>query len=229
MRGFRTLIVSALAAAALAACGDNPEAASTYTPKYARADRSVALHGVDFAPGQAAMSAGERAQLLAFARERPAELTTVTLVTSREEPGLQALRAAAVRDAMQGAGIRVVAVTPAEGMAVSPNAVVVSAERYIARAHNCSDWSKTTGYDPNNTPHSNFGCATARNLSSMIVNPRDLEIGRTPGPASGRTAAEAIDRVYRDRIKQPVSQTTSSGAPASGGGPGSGGGAPTTE
>ncbi|QQS13066.1 MAG: hypothetical protein IPK81_02020 [Rhodospirillales bacterium] len=228
MRSLRNLIATAVAAAALAACGDNPEAASTYTPKYARADRSVALHGVTFAPGQAAMAPGERAQLMAFARESPAELTSITVVTSREEPSLQALRAAAVRDAVQGAGVRVVAVTPADGMAVSPNAVVVSAERYIARAHNCSDWSKTTGYDPNNTPHSNFGCATARNLSSMIVNPRDLEIGRTPGPASGRTAADAIDRVYRDKVKQPVSQTTSA-AGAAPGGPGAGGGGPTTE
>ena len=50
----------------------------------------------------------------------------------------------------------------------------------------------------------------ARNIADMIADPRDLEIGRTPGPASGHIGASAVDRLYNDKAKVPQGQSTGS-------------------
>ncbi len=202
MRFLRALFVIAGLAAPLAAC-DDPETAVHYAPKQPRADRATALHGVAFAPLRDDLSVGERQRLSAFVRDLPADRTSVTLLTATDG-ALQAQRAAAVRSQLQGFGVPVAAVVRAQGISVGPDTVVVSAESYSARALNCPDWSKSPGYDPLNLPHSNLGCANARNIADMVADPRDLEVGRTPGPASGHLGASAVDRLYNDKAKSPV-------------------------
>jgi len=212
------LAIAALAAP-LAAC-DNPETAVHYAPKQARADRATALHGVAFPPFRDDLSAVERQRLSAFMRELPADRTTVVLLTAPDSSSLQAQRAAVVRGQLQTLGISVATVAPAQGISVGPDTIVVSAETYSARAMNCPDFSKSPGYDPLNLPQSNLGCATARNMADMIADPRDLEMGRTPGPASGHLGASAVDRLYNDKAKNPPTTQLSVG---SGGGGGAGG------
>ncbi|TXL76356.1 hypothetical protein FHP25_11955 [Vineibacter terrae] len=202
MRFLRALFVVAGLATPLAAC-DDPETAVHYAPKQPRADRATALHGVTFAPLRDDLSVGERQRLSAFVRDLPADRTSVTLLTATDG-ALQAQRAAAVRSQLQGLGLPVAAVVRAQGISVGPDTVVVSAESYSARALNCPDWSKSPGYDPLNLPHSNLGCANARNIADMVADPRDLEVGRTPGPASGHLGASAVDRLYNDKAKSPV-------------------------
>ena len=105
------------------------------------------------------------------------------------------------------------------GIAAPPNTVVLQFERFVARAQNCPDWSKSASYDGNNLPHSNLGCAIASNIQAAIDNPRDLERGRDPGPTNERIAADAIERLYRDQVKQPATQPTSTiGASGAAGG-----------
>ncbi len=75
--------------------------------------------------------------------------------------------------------------------------VEIVLERYLVTPPACPDWSRRTGLDYSNQPHSNFGCATETNLGLMVANPRDLVRGRTLGPADGIHQAEGITR-YRE-------------------------------
>lgn len=212
MRSVRILVVFAAALAApLAAC-ENPETAAHYAPKQARADRATALHGVSFPPSRDDFSASERQRLSAFVRELPADRTTVVLLTPPDSSSLQAERAAAVRAQLQSWGVSVASVVRAQGISVGPDTIIVSAESYSARALNCPDFSKSAGYDPLNQAQSNLGCATARNLADMVADPRDLEMGRAPGPASGHLGASAVDRLYNDKVKDPKSTQSGVGS-----------------
>jgi pilus biogenesis lipoprotein CpaD len=201
MRSLRTLFVAAALIVPLAGCDDS-EIASAIKPKEARADRATAMHGVSFSPSRGELSAGERQQLADFVRSLPSERPVATLLTSPQSPGLQAQRAAAVSGQLQAMGVRVAGVARGGSVAVGPNTVLVSAESWSARTLPCPDWSKTGGvYDPWNLPGSNLGCANARNLADMVDDPRDIEVGRTPGPASGHLGAAAVDRLYNDKVK----------------------------
>ncbi|MCW5744631.1 MAG: hypothetical protein KIT36_00340 [Alphaproteobacteria bacterium] len=209
MRSFRMFaLTAAVLAAPLAAC-DNPEAEAQLAPKLPRADRATALHGVSFEPFRGELSGSERQRLAAFVHEIPTERSTVTLYTAPDSPTLQQQRAAGVRHQLQVLGVPVAAVRSSQTILVGSNTVVVSAEHYVPAKLNCPDWTKTGTYDPLNLPHSNFGCANARNIADMVANPRDLEIGRTPGPASGHLGASAVDRLYNDKVKAPGSSGSS--------------------
>ncbi len=75
--------------------------------------------------------------------------------------------------------------------------VEIVLERYVVTPPPCPDWSRRSGHDYSNQPHSNFGCATETNLGLMIANPRDLVKGRKLGPADGIHQSEGIGR-YRE-------------------------------
>lgn len=79
----------------------------------------------------------------------------------------------------------------------APGRVRVHIERYVVTPPNCPDWSKPMGEDGENTPMPGFGCANTANLGMMVVNPRDLLRGSTPGPSDGQAVSAAIRR-YRD-------------------------------
>lgn len=223
MRSLRRIFLAAtVLLAPLAAC-DSSEQAVHIAPKQPRADRATTLHGVAFEPFRTELTGSERQRLTAFVREFPGDRTTVNIVTSPDSPSLQSQRAAAIRGQLQSLGVPVGSVIPAQGLAIGPNTVVVSAERYSVRALNCPDWSKSTGYDPLNMPHSNLGCATARNLADMVADPRDLEMGRTPGQGSGHLGAAAVDRLYNDKVKSPPASGGSASTPGAGSGTSSSG------
>jgi pilus biogenesis lipoprotein CpaD len=75
--------------------------------------------------------------------------------------------------------------------------VEIVLERYVITPPACPDWSRRSGVDFANGPHSNFGCATAANLGLMIANPRDLVEGRRLGHADGVHQADGVVR-YRE-------------------------------
>ena len=64
----------------------------------------------------------------------------------------------------------------------------------------CPDWSRASGTDFANLPHSNQGCATETNLGLMIADPKDLVRGRSLAPADGVQAAEAIVRYRTGKV-----------------------------
>jgi len=76
-------------------------------------------------------------------------------------------------------------------------------------------------------PDLNLGCSTARNLGLMVARPRDLVVGRDPGPADGERGAAAMER-YRKGNEKPLMREnagTLAAAASTGGGPSQGGGA----
>lgn len=84
----------------------------------------------------------------------------------------------------------------------TPSRVSVHVERYVVTPPNCPDWSKPVGQDSENTPLANFGCANTANLGMMVVNPRDLIRGSTPGPSDGEAVSAAIKRYRQGETKQ---------------------------
>jgi pilus assembly protein CpaD len=47
----------------------------------------------------------------------------------------------------------------------------------------CPNWEPPQGAWWTNAPSANFGCATAQNLAAMLVDPAELEGGKTPNAA----------------------------------------------
>lgn len=52
--------------------------------------------------------------------------------------------------------------------------IKISFVRYVAEGPTCGDWSDNVGNTDKNAHWKNFGCATQKNLASMIANPKDL-------------------------------------------------------
>lgn len=75
-------------------------------------------------------------------------------------------------------------------------AIMLNYERFTVRLPECGDFSKASPYNPRNTPHSNFGCATQRNFGLMVANPADLVGMTTFGPRDATRSALVI-RAYR--------------------------------
>ena len=185
-----------LAAMLLSAC-DSPEVASYNKPKEPRADRAVALLALRYSPTQTAPSIDDAARIEALARDAREAGEPIVIAAGGSGSYADQQRLAYVRSLVQRHGVVIQSTSVSSGVATVPNTIVLQLERYVARDLNCPDWSKSPGYDAQNVPHSNLGCATSVNIQTMIANPKDLEVGRDPGPASGKMGADAVDRLYR--------------------------------
>jgi len=217
----RLVAPAMLAVGLLSGCG-NSEVASYNKPKEPRADRAVALLALRYAPGQTAPSVEDAARIEALARQSREVGEPITVAARGSGSVADEQRLAYVRGLVQRHGASIQSTSVSSGVAAVPNTIVLQLERYVARDLNCPDWSKSPGYDGKNLPHSNLGCSTSVNIQTMVANPRDLEIGRDPGPSSGKLGADAVDRLYRDRVKVPSVVGTSAlgggaAAPAGGG------------
>lgn len=217
----RLIAPAVFAVSLLAACG-NSEVAVHNKPKEPRADRAVALLALRYAPGQTAPSTEDAARIEALARQAQQAGEPIIIAAGGAGSVADQQRLAHVRSIAQRHGAAIQSTSVSSGVAAVPNTIVLQLERYVARDLNCPDWSKSPGYDEKNLPHSNLGCATSVNIQTMIANPKDLEVGRDPGPSSGKLGADAVDRLYRDRTKALMSIGTSAlgggaTAPAGGG------------
>jgi pilus biogenesis lipoprotein CpaD len=217
--GCLTALGIALTACAAPAPGTNPylgwmEASS---PKELEVERAQYRHTIHFATDSAELTAMEQERLLTFlqtvaptaqdgvlieghADERATDLYNVELASQR---------ITSVSDFMREhglAGVPLRAAAFGERAPVAPGSnpaawqqnrrVELVLERHLVRLPPCPDWSRESGLDYSNLPHSNFGCATQTNLGLMIDNPGDLARGRKLAPADGTHAAEGIVR-YR--------------------------------
>ena len=89
--------------------------------------------------------------------------------------------------------------------------VKLIARRYVVTMPGCPDWTGRPGVNFNNTPSSNFGCATAVNLGLMVADPGDMVAGRHPGLMDGEFVARSIER-YRKGETTPLNGEDSSTA-----------------
>ncbi len=191
------------------------------SPKRLEVDRAAYRHAVYFDTDRAELSGLEQDRLLTFlASVEPNTRDTIRLEGHADERAsdlynleLAGRRAQAVSTFLHQHGFESVTVTtssygeriPAVA-GTGPDAwrqnrrVELVLERYLVTLPACPDWSRETGTDFANLPHSNFGCATESNLGLMVAEPKDLVRGRTLGPADGVHQAEGIVRYRTGKV-----------------------------
>lgn len=208
----RGLLVPMLLATALAGCAEQtPEIAPVDAGKQITVERVRVQLSPAFAPGSAELPVAETRRLESFldqARVRPNDRA---YVASAAGDPLAAARIAKLGALLmrRGIGLAPVAAPPA---GVQPNHLVLMVDRYVATPPACPDWSGSPATPHDNTPSSNFGCATMTNLSLMVDNPRDLMVGRELGPAEADPAADAVKRYRTGQVKPLLAGQQSGGA-----------------
>ncbi len=81
--------------------------------------------------------------------------------------------------------------------------ITMSYDRIAAVGPVCGDWSENLAHNPQELPHSNFGCATQRNLAHMIANPTDLSFpAREADRGSDRRTA--THKAFSEAIPPPA-------------------------
>jgi pilus assembly protein CpaD len=156
-------------------------------------------HTVRFAAGASTLTPAETTSLLGFLDEADILYGDQLSLGMPADDALSQRRAAAIRRLLAKRGVLVTvspAAMPVGAGPASGNAMTVQLERYVVTPPSCPNWSKPTGGDPDNTVFSNFGCATATNLGLMVAQPRDLLVGRQPGPPDADPELHAIQN-YR--------------------------------
>ena len=157
-------------------------------------------HAVVFPAGATALPASEREMLDRFVMESGASYGDQVRIAASgaartpDQEAAAARREAAIigyfrsRNMIASRGSR-----PRDGSPADAT-VTVAVGRYVVTPPKCPDWSKPSGFDPENTAGSNFGCATQTNLGLMVADPGDLLRGRELGPADGRFVQGAQER-----------------------------------
>jgi pilus assembly protein CpaD len=191
------------------------------SPKQLEVEQAQYRHAVYFPTDSSALPTSERNRLLAFletvrpggrdsirleghADERATEVYNLELAARRAERVEALLGEVGLGDlpiAIVALGEAVPAV-PSTGPAAwgLNRRVEVVLERALVTLPACPDWSRESGTDFSNQPHSNFGCATQTNLGLMIAELKDLVRGRTLGPADGVHQAEGIVRYRTGKV-----------------------------
>jgi pilus assembly protein CpaD len=196
----RTAYLSAVLILALTGC-DSPveQWQPAEAPKANKVEFVRLAHSVRFAPGAAALAPAEARRLIAFIDDAEIAGGDEIYLDTGPADGLAQKRQATVRALLSRRGIRAVALPG--GNAARGDEVALQVERYVVTPPACPNWSKPSGGDPTNTVGSNFGCATATNLGLMVADPRDLLVGRKPGPADAEPAVRAV---HNYRTGKPV-------------------------
>lgn len=190
---FIIVLVTLAAIAGCKATADRPP--SEFTKKN-KVELVRFEHDVVYRNGARDPSAGEQAKLNAFLRDIQVGSGDLVIL----DGGLSEQRyALGARLAYKHLNVHQ---TGEDG---APGRVRIHIERYVVTPPNCPDWSKPMGEDSENTPLSGFGCASTANLGMMVVNPRDLIRGSTPGPSDGEAVSAAIRR-YRAGQTTPLKQ-----------------------
>ncbi|HEU0218680.1 MAG TPA: CpaD family pilus assembly lipoprotein [Stellaceae bacterium] len=180
---------------------------TTYTdaeaPKHLKLDSATTQLDLHFAPGSAALSAGDAArlrQLAATGRIDPSDRVSVAVNGSTR---LAQARAGAVAATLLTYGI----VPVTDYGDAPPNGAVVAITRTLVTLPRCPNWSKPSYSDFGNQPSSNFGCADETNLGMMVARPTDLASGLSVSGAPGHPAAAAVNRYMNDKVQLPAANT----------------------
>ncbi len=145
-------------------------------------------HAVVFATASAAPPASEYRAIDQFLGEigiRASDDARVGVADDGTGPGLAERRASSLIAYLKTRGLDAVR-GDAQGGAT------ITVTRYVVTTPDCPDFSKASVTDFTNLPSSNFGCATAVNLSLMVADPADLHHGRDLGGADGVRMAAAV-------------------------------------
>ena len=212
-----TMTLAACAQGAAELDASNGWLAAT-SSKRLEVDRAHYRHTIYFSTDRANITGSERDRLIAFLQSvRPVPSDSIRLEGHADERAtdlynldLAGRRIEAVRRFLDDNGfnrLKIQASSLGERVPATlgngepawrkNRRVEIVLERYLVTTPACPDWSRKSGLDYANHPHSNFGCATETNLGLMIAEPRELLRGRDLSPADGVHQAEGIVR-YRE-------------------------------
>jgi pilus assembly protein CpaD len=187
MRRVTLLVLLQLAACSPAVTDWQPvEASKTLKVDYVRLD-----HTVHFNPRAGTADRAELSQLNGFLDSAEAQPGDHILL--KASGPLADARRAPIEAMLARRGLKTMRV---EAPDAPDDGVRIEVGRYVVTPPSCPNWSKPPIYDPQNTVSSNFGCATQVNFGLMVAEPRDLLVGRTPGPVDADPALLPMQR-YR--------------------------------
>lgn len=163
-------------------------------------------HAVDFGSSAEQLSPQVRRDLLAFLQQTdPRRGDRITLHGPMRDRGrhdpVTASRLGTLQDTLNQIGIESEII---EGGRVTPrdrDRIVLLVTRAVAVVPDCSQPSPALAH----RPRINFNCANNTNIGLMVVDPLDLEHGRTMDPADGEAAALGIQR-YREHDIVPLDE-----------------------
>lgn len=141
---------------------------------------------VEVSRGRPGLAPEQRASVIEFLRRYKRESTTGKLVVSA--PGgapneVSAVQAAGIVKGLarsEGIAWGEIQVEPYSAEEGNPQPPLrLSFVRHAAEAPDCGRFPANIAEEPRNLPFANLGCATQRNLASMVANPQDLLGPRT--------------------------------------------------
>lgn len=183
------------------ACAPVTSYTSAEAPKNLKLDSATAEFDVRFAPGSAALAAGDAARLRQLAASGAIGPADRVLVAAAGSPRLAEQRTASVAALLLHYGV----ITDATQLGrVPPEHAVIDVTRTLVTLPACPNWSKQAHGDFGNQPSSNFGCADGMNLGQMVARPADLASGLPVGAAAGQPAAAAVERYLSDKVQLPT-------------------------
>jgi pilus assembly protein CpaD len=142
-------------------------------------------HAVVFSRTASAVSADEQKALADFLSNSGIAEGSVVMVEQAPAGSRRVarLRVANVTNWLRRHGYQTepFAVTPAED-----GVVHLQVEKLVAVAPNCPNWDIHPYFEFGANAYPNLGCADRTNLAAMIVDPRDLVDGHTPGLPTGQ-------------------------------------------
>jgi pilus assembly protein CpaD len=218
------LLVGMLSLAGCDTGFDSAEKSDPLPPKHNQVELVTVDHDVNFARGTKSVAPGEIAGLSNFLRDNAVgDGDTVTVDNPKGASSLAAVRQAAVFTELKALHVRA-ASTPATAQVA--NAVRIHVTHAVVTAPQCPDWSKPEADNSDNSPSSNFGCATEANLAAIVANPADLAKGRSSTTADGAVLAHGVELYRSGNLSKSLSGSgySSSGLSGAGGSGSSGSG-----
>jgi pilus assembly protein CpaD len=205
-----------LAVVGLAGCSPAPEPwLQGESPRHLEVQHLRMKFVAAFAPGTAELSRGEAARLDAFLDQSGIRRNDHLYVEASTEDRMAAARIGRIARELDRHGLGAQTI-PAEAEGPGANQLALLVDRYVVNLPDCPNWALPPNDDHDNQPPANFGCSTTTNLGLMIDDPHDLVVGRTPGPAEGDPALNAMARYRADKVKPLASSAGSSSGGSSG-------------
>lgn len=195
-----TALVLALGAV-LAACETHEVDRVDYRDVHPlRISAQTRSHTLSFSKRDPSMVITDEARFDAFVRDylrRGRSSMRVAFRTAKDRQVMRA-REEVVTTLLVNAGVPVdkIALGAGKPSKIGADQFRLSYRRHTIRVPDCGDWTGHTGYNPDNLPHTNFGCSYQRNIGLMLVDPGDLVQPADIGPVDARRTDRVID-VYR--------------------------------
>ena len=166
------------------------------------ASKVTLTHAVRFAPEEDRLVAAERQRIDDFLARAEVGYGDRLVLVPPNDAGANGRRVQMVAAylAMRQLSARVASPRPRAATPVEGEVDLVM-ERHVVTLPPCPDWRSPPGNTFNNTPHSNFGCATASNLGLMVADPGQLVEGHAYAPIDGTYGVLAIQRYQKGETR----------------------------